>query len=283
VYRAIGCTRSCLYKLQKSSLGTWEGNDETNVPVGLDANLYANYKTLVVKGSHVTASVVQAPDIEIPAEGDESKQTQTTGQITLARTAELIDATKIPTTAEMKTWFGQKTRNFQLGGNLYSAQSLTKNAYVSNGYSAKRQWNSNPNARFDQMLNNDVGAGDQDVDDPTHMYIIIKPRKDIDASELPLYLKPMYVTVKVTYICQFQDPDKIQSVPLPMSTGSKYTGNKRKFGNKKRGYTPNAFGTFGMSQLAGMLAMAPAYYGALRGRQNPRLQNYFNVRPRYVF
>jgi len=240
------------------SLGTWEANDDANVPVGLDANLYANYTTLVVKGAHVSCSVVQAPDIQIPAEGDESKQTQTTGQVTLARTAELIDGTKIPTTAEMKTWFGQKTRNFQLGGNLYTSQALTKNAYVTNGYSAKKQWNSNPNARFDQMLQN--GNTDQDVDDPTHMYVIIKPRKDIDASELPLYLKPMLVTIRVSYIVQFQDPDKLQSVPLPISTGSRYARNKRKYGHKKKGYTPNAFGSFGASHLAAAAAMLPITY-----------------------
>lgn len=238
-----------------SSLGNWDPNDDVNIPLGLDSELYKNYNYLVVKGSHVTVSVVEAPDVVIPTEGDGAKQTQTMGQVTLARTAELIDG--IPSTADMKTWFGQKTRNFQLGTNIAGSRVITKNAYVSNGYSAAKQWNANPNAKFDLQVANDVESG-TDVDDPTHMYIIIKPRKDLDSSELPLYLKPLYVTVRVSYIIQFQDPTIKQTVPLPISTGSRYARNKKAYADdraERRAQFRNNYQAFyAMQQFARMMA-----------------------------
>ena len=227
-----------------ASLGEWEANDEQNEPLGLNSELYRNYNYLVVKGCHVSASVNQAPDVDIPAEGDGSKQVLTTGQITLARTASELDAASIPTTAEMKQWFGQKTKNFQLGGTFATSQALTKNAYVSNGYSAKRQWNVNPNTKFDLQIQNKSGQ-EIDADDPTHMYVIVKPRKDIDASELPIYLKPMMITIKVSYIVQFQDPTNIQSVPLPMSF--RKGGRKVRYSKAKQAsYFPQYFATAGV-------------------------------------
>ena len=125
----------------------------------------------------------------------------------------------IPTSSDIKGFFGQKTRNFQLAdGNGV----LTKNAYVSNGYSAKRQWNINANANEDLRVANTSGSSNG-AQDKTYMYLIIKPRKDYDADGQQ-YLKPMYVTLKLSYIIQFQDPDKNQSVPLPISSG---LGNKK--------------------------------------------------------
>jgi len=253
-----------------SSLGDWEPNDDVNQPLGLDSELYRNYNYLVVKGSHVTCSVSEAPDVVIPTSGDGAKMTQTMGQVTLARTADLIDG--IPSTADMKTWFGQKTKNFQLGTNIAGSRVLTKNAYLSNGYSAGKQWNANPNAKFDLQMTNDASQ-EQDVDDPTHMYIIIKPRKDIDSSELPLYLKPLYVTVRVSYIIQFQDPTIKQSVPLPLATGSRYAGNKKSYGGRRRrnnrGYNYQNYNQ--AYQAAAGVASLMAAFTAARGRRNPLL------------
>lgn len=235
-----------------SNLGNWEANDDTtNQPVGLDTPMYNNYNGVIVKGCHVTASVTQAPDVVVPTTGDGSEQTLSTGQITLARTADILSTPENITSADIKTWFGQKTRNFQLAKD----GALTKNAYVSNGYSARKQFNTGANGRLDLILENNPGP-QQDAVDPTNMYIIIKPRKDIDDSELPLYLKPMLVTVRVSYICQFQDPNNIQSVPLPISTRNK------KYNRKKRGYQANAFGGFNPYAFGAMAA--PAAY-AMRG------------------
>ena len=256
-----------------SSLGNWDPNDDVNQPLGLDSELYKNYNYLVVKGTHVSCSVCEAPDVVIPTEGDGAKMTQTMGQITLARTAELIDG--IPSTADMKTWFGQKTKNFQLGTNIAGSRVLTKNAYVKNGYSAAKQWNANPNAKFDLQVQNDATT-EQDVDDPTHMYIIIKPRKDIDSSELPLYLKPLYVSVRVSYIIQFQDPTNKQSVPLPMSTGSRYAGNKKSYTRTRRKGYNNQLSSYSYratSGLATAAALLGAMYGARRGPRWPLLGN----------
>lgn len=225
-------------------LGEFQDNDSTIVePLGLDSDLYTHYNYLVVKGCHVSASVTQAPD-QTPS----SKETLTQGQVTLARMADIIS--EVPTTADMKTWFGQKTSNFQLStGNGV----LTKNAYVSNGYSARKQFNVNANANEDLKVVNTAGSSNQ-AEDKTYMYLIIKPRKDYEADGNQ-YLKPLYVTLKLSYIIQFQDPNKTQSVPLPISTRNKRI-------SKKRGYKANAFGSFNPWAFGAMAA--PAAY-AMRG------------------
>lgn len=266
-----------------SSLGTWEANDETNIPIGLNSELYKNYNYLVVKGTHVTCSVNEAPDVVIPTSGDGAKMTQTTGQITLARTADLISEDEIPTTATMKTWFGQKTKNFQLGTNIAGSRALTKNAYVSNGYSAGKQWNANPNAKFDLQVQNNADE-EQDVDDPTHMYIIIKPRKDLDVSELPLYLKPLYVSVKVSYIIQFQDPTNKQSVPMPMSTGSRYAGNKQRVKRSTRSdiYARQADAGQVLAPLLGAMGLL-GYGGYRRMGQRRNVAGLIGNRPEWVY
>lgn len=245
-----------------SNLGNWDSNDDVNLPVGLDSALYNNYNGLVVKGCHVTASVTQAPDVVIPTEGDGAQQILSTGQITLARTADLLATPEDVTSADIKTWFGQKSRNFQLSKD----GALTKNAYVSNGYSAKKQFNTGANGRISLILENNPGP-QQDAVDPTNMYIIIKSRKDIDSSELPLYLKPMLVTVKVSYIVQFQDPNIVQTVPLPISTGTKTSRNKKTY---KRNYNNNNNKMYTNYQIPmPALAAAATVLGAIgyRGRR----------------
>lgn len=270
----FGIFHDCLNS-SGATLGNWDPNDDLNMPIGLDSDLYKNYNYCVVKGCHVSVGVQQAPDVAIPADSADpgSKQTMTTGQVTLARTADLLDTANIPTTAEMKTWFGKKTKNFQLGNNIAFDQALTRNANVVNGYSAAKQWNVNPNTRFDLQCQNNT-AEEQDVDDPTHMYIIIKPRKDIDPSELPIYLKPMLVSVRVSYIIQFQDPTNAQSVPLPISTGSKAAYNKRNFKKKYTNFYTNATMTQKLMSAAAVIAAAQggrAGYRRLRNRRERRV------------
>lgn len=240
-------------------LGDWNDNDTSlEEPVGLDSDLYSNYNYLVVKGMHATASVSQAPDVAAIAQ-----ETLTTGQITLARTSELIDTNaKIPTSADIKQWFGQKTRNFQLGNSNEGV--LTKNAYVSNGYSAKKQWNVQANANEDLRVSNVSGSANTSSQ-KTYMYLIVKPRKDLPADG-SAYLKPTNITLKLTYIIQFQDPDKVQSVPLPMSTNKTRKAKARKMQSRYQMYNTQA----AAPAIAGLGGLAALMYGA-RGRRRPRL------------
>ena len=70
----------------------------------------------------------------------------------------------------------------------------------------------------------------------------------------------MYVTMRISYIIQFQDPDKYQSVPLPIST-RKTRAKKRML----RGHAGSHFQTPSAAQAAGMLAMlAPMVAQPLR-------------------
>lgn len=239
-------------------LGEWTDNDANlTEPIGLASDLYTNYNYLVVKGAHVSASITQGTDI---AKSEAEKLG--TGQATLARMSNIIS--EVPTSADIKLWFGQKTKNFQLST---GQGELTKNCYVSNGYSAKKQWNVNANANEDLRVANTSGSGNG-ATDKTYMYLIIKPRSDnVDAST---YLLPMYVSLKLTYIIQFQDPDKVQSVPLPIST-NKTRRNARRKANAQRNVLK---GMYGISQLAAMLGAgafgAPALMAARRygrGRQ----------------
>lgn len=224
-------------------LGDWIDNDSNlTEPVGLASDLYTHYNYLVVKGCHVSASVTQGTDItKIEAEK------LGTGQVTLARMANTIS--EVPTSADIKEWFGQKTRNFQLST---GQGELTKNAYVSNGYSAKKQFNVNANANEDLRVTNTSGSSNA-ATDKTYIYLIIKPRADGIASST--YLLPMYVTLKLSYIIQFQDPDKQQSVPLPIST------RKTRVKKAKRRYTTNTSRANAyLAALGGLTAM----YGAAR-------------------
>lgn len=239
-------------------LGDWIDNDASlTEPIGLSSDLYTNYNTLVVKGCHVSVSVTQGTDIT-----KTSAETLGTGQVTLARTTDLISA--IPTSASIKEWFGQKTRNFQLST---GQGELTKNAYVSNGYSAKKQFNVNANANEDLKVVNASGSANK-ATDKTYIYCFIKPRAD-DPSE-DSYLLPMYVTMRISYIIQFQDPDKYQSVPLPMSTNKTRKVNRRK-ANAQRNMLKGAYGLSQLAALAGAgvlgmpAIMAARRYG--RGRQ----------------
>lgn len=224
-------------------LGDWQDNDDTlTEPVGLSSDLYSHYTSLVVKGCHVSASVSQATDVQAT-----TQETLGTGQITLARTADLISG--VPTSADIKQWFGQKTRNFQLST---GQGALTKNAYVSNGYSARKQFNINANANEDLTVVNTSGSSNKAAD-KTYMYLIVKPRKDLPADGNN-YLIPMNITLRLSYIVQFKDPNKVQTVPLPMSIGA--GNNKKKLYKKnKYHYSYSPAGYAGLGVLASMLAM----------------------------
>ena len=248
-------------------LGEFQDNDIDLVePVGLSSDLYTNYNYLVVKGCHVSASVTQAADTTA-----QEKETLTTGQVTLARMTDIIS--QIPTSSDIKQYFGQKTKNFQLAdGNGV----LTKNAYVSNGYSAKKQWNINANANEDLRVVNTSGSSNG-ATDKTYMYLIIKPRRDYDANGNQ-YLKPLYVTLKISYIIQFQDPDKNQSVPLPISSG---LGNQKR--NYKKRYNKPVSGQQAFNNLAAMLGAGafgmPLIAAANRYRRGGRQVGF---RPQWV-
>ncbi len=234
-------------------LGDWQDNDSGYTePVGLASDLYTHYNMLVVKGCHVSASVSQATDV-----AKEENETLGTGQITLLRTAELISG--IPTSQDIKQYFGQKTKNFQLST---GQGALTKNAYVSNGYSAKRQFNVNANANEDLKVVNASGSSNK-AENKTYMYLIVKPRKDLPADG-SAYLIPMNITLKLSYIVQFQDPTKSQSVPLPMST----RGRARRGGKKNyRGHSGSHFSVPTYGQLGAMLGMMTPALAIAQGRR----------------
>lgn len=237
-------------------LGNWDPNDEVNEPIGLNSALYTHYNNLVVKSCHVTASVTQAPDVQT-----ESTEVLTTGEITLARTANELDTVaEIPTSKQIKGWFGRKTKNFQLAP-AGAISPLTKSAFVSNGYSAKKQFNANANTKEDLVVVNASGSANQ-AQDNTYMYVIIKPRKDLVADGTA-YLMPMMVTLRISYIVQFQDPDRLQSVPLPISTGSNAAGNKKRY-NSKQLYRKSDLYNQASAASAAVAALAALGYGARR-------------------
>jgi len=192
-------------------LGTWTANDSYNEPLGLDSRMYEFYKYVIVKGCHVSATIQYAPDVP-----DVPQASLTTGQITIARSSDPINPLTLPTSSSIKQMYGAKTRNFQLPGTVGQPGILTKNAYVSNGYSAKKQFHVSSVANEDLRVENLTGSSNAPHDN-TYLYILIKPQRDIPAGELPLYLKPMQVNVKITYILQYIDPTIEQQIPLPLN------------------------------------------------------------------
>lgn len=194
--------------------GDWsDSNTFSNEPVGLNSDLYTHYNHLVVKGCHVSASVVDNVD----ASAGES-ETVSLGQLTVIRSSAAGSITSVHTGPELKQLYGQKCRDFTLHAAELSKTALQKSAYCSNGYSAKKTWNTDPNANDDLRVQNLSGSSNT-PNDSTFISVCLSPR-----FQTANYLQPMVVTVRLTYIIQFQEPTIIQSVPLPMNvSGNGYT------------------------------------------------------------
>ena len=250
--------------------GDWDSNDNTNEPMGLSSDLYQNYQHLVVKGCHVTASVTDEPD-----EVAESTETLTKGTIAIARHTDIGSIPFSTFNANMlKTMYGVKQKNFQLsprgsgaGTATVSNNILTKNAKVSNGYSAKKTWNTNANANDDLRVANVTGSNNIATDN-TFLSIGLMPQRVI-ATPSPL-LQPTHVNVRIVYIIQFQEPTFKQTVPSPMNFGSnekKYFKNEETYSAKQLYDNPYA-----MKAGQALLALLGGY-GVIRrrGRDVPLL------------
>ncbi|AXH79168.1 MAG: hypothetical protein [Circular genetic element sp.] len=194
--------------------GNWTANDNNSEPMGLASDLYSNYQHLVVKGCHITASVTDEPD-QVAG----SQETITKGTIAIARHTgpNTLYAATFDNNA-LKTMYGAKSRNFQLSprgtGTGTANNILTKNAKVSNGYSAKKTWNSNANANDDLRVVNSSGSSAVPIDS-TYLSIGVMPQRVWSAST-NTFLQPVAVNVRIVYIIQFQEPTIRQTVPLPM-------------------------------------------------------------------
>ena len=205
--------------------GDWDANDVVNEPMGLGSDLYTHYQHLVVKGCHVTASVTDEPDKVAGA-----TETLTKGTIAIARHTGIGSLPYSTFDAnQLKTIYGCKQKNFQLsprgsgaGTANVSNNILTKNAKVSNGYSAKKTWNTNANANDDLRVINTSGSANI-PNDSTFLSIGVMPQR-VSATGITALLQPVLVNVRIVYIIQFQEPSFKQSVPLPMSVSSNNGG-----------------------------------------------------------
>jgi len=190
--------------------GDWAEVGADTEPLGLDSDMYTHYRHLIVKGCHISASVVG--DVDKTEAVDENTKA---GQLTIVRTADAGIIANDASAVSLKQMYGQKTRNFTLGSDLAdSSQSLTKSAYCTNGYSAKKTWNVNANANDDLRVVNTAGSSERATDN-TFFSVVVLPRVDQDN-----FLKPTIVTVRLSYIVQFQEPTIIQVTPMPMRTQS---------------------------------------------------------------
>lgn len=193
--------------------GSWNSDSITQEPMGLDSDLYTHYKFLHVHACNASVSVQDCPDTQ---PGEDESLTQ--GAVSIIRSSE--NALPSTESAAIKQMYGQKTRQFQLSPRLLTSGGetglannvLTKSAYVSNGYSAKRQFNQP--ADFNQDLSVENLSGSAHVpNDSTYLFIVVRPQTD----NFTDYLLPTTVRVRLTYIIRFSDPTQVQSVPLPMS------------------------------------------------------------------
>lgn len=249
---------SVLKNSSGQDLGTWTANDTYNEPVGLDTQMYEYFKYVVVKGCHITCTVAYAPDLQ----GAET-ESLTTGQVTVVRTSDPFAGNLLPTSSSIKSMYGAKTRNFQLPADDESV--LTKNAYVSNGYSAKKQFHTSPLANDSLRITNATGSHNA-PDDNTYLTILIKPQRDIPSSELPKYLKPMQVNVRITYTVQYIDPTVDQEVPLPLNMGKQRKKSKHQSAQSRARQAQAESFLFGTIQQAMRGAAAQGFLGA-RARQ----------------
>lgn len=210
--------------------GSWNSDSITNEPLGIDSELYSNYKFLHVHSCHVQASVTDSPD----AGNDNENEKLTQGTLSVIRSS---DSTLSQTdSADIKLMFGQKSKDFQLSPRLQTSGGetglpnnvLTKSAYVSNGYSARKQFNIPADYNSNLSVNNVAGSANGPAD-PTYMYIVVRPQTD----NWTTWLLPVTVRIKLTYIVRFSDPTEIQTVPLPIAWNMSSGQKKRKYNKKK--------------------------------------------------
>jgi hypothetical protein len=242
--------------------GDWAEVGTNTEPTGLDSDMYSHYRHLIVKGCHITASVVG--DVDKEAAVDENSKA---GQLTIVRTTatNLIDPTG--SAVGLKELYGQKTRNFMLGSDLAdSSQSLIKSAYCSNGYSAKKTWNVNANANDDLRVVNQAGSSNRATDN-TFLSVVVIPR--VDQAN---FLKPTIVTIRLSYIVQFQEPTVTQITPMPMQIGGK------KY--KKKSYKSSYIIPATAGGLVGTRAGQAAYAMNQMFNQIFRQQRMYNARGR---
>lgn len=227
--------------------GQWTSSNNAIEPLGLDSDLYTHYKFLVVKGCHVSASVVD----DVDTQGGED-ETISLGQLTIVRasTAGIIQATA--NGPSLKVLYGQKSRDFTLSSDDATKRSLIKSAYCSNGYSAKKTWNVNPNAN-DQLRVENLAQSSNTPNDSTYLNVVVCPR-----FATPAFLQPVIVTVRMSYIVQFQEPSVIQTVPLPMYT----EGQKKQYIKSKNQQT--------LMSNAKLMTIAGAVAGLMMKKQRYR-------------
>lgn len=195
--------------------GQWLPTTTDQEPIGLSSDLYSHYNHLVVLGTHVSASVVDNVD----ASTGES-ETVSLGQLTIVRASADNQIASSITGPELKQYYGQKTRDFTLHAAELSKTALQKSAYVANGYSAKKTWNCNPNANDDLRVRNQSGSSNT-PNDSSYLNVCLCPRFLTTGN----FLQPMVVTVRMSYIIQFQEPTIVQTVPLPINISG--NGSKR--------------------------------------------------------
>lgn len=230
--------------------GEWVATEGLlNEPLGLNSDMYRHYKTLVVKGCHVAASVVDNLDASNVSEDE----TICLGQLSIVRASENQAIGPTMTSIDLKQLYGQKSRDFTLASRGLAVDGLTKSAYCSNGYSAKKTWNSNPNAIDDIRVANQAGSSNTPTDS-TYLNVCLVPRFDTNK-----FLQPTVVSIRITYIIQFQEPTITQTVPLPMKNeNQKY----KKYVKRK-----NQQAMYNQTKLAGVAAAAA---GIILNRQRYR-------------
>lgn len=206
--------------------GQWTATNTASEPVGLASDLYTHYKYLVVKGCHVGVSVVD--DVDTSGGEDE---TISLGQLSVVRAS--ISGIVQPTIdgPALKVLYGQKSRDFTLSTDNIAKRALMKSAYCSNGYSAKKTWNTQANANDNLRVENLSGSQNA-PNDSTFINIVVCPRY-----ATPGFLQPVIATVRISYIVQFQEPTIVQTVPLPMySAGEKEFLQQRKTQTRAKNY-----------------------------------------------
>lgn len=231
--------------------GEWVATEGLlNEPLGLNSDMYRHFKSLVVKGCHLTASVVDNLDASNVTEDE----TICLGQMSIVRASENAAIGSTNTSIDLKQLYGQKSRDFTLASRTLAVDGLTKSAYCSNGYSAKKTWNSNPNAVDDLRVANQAGSSNTPTDS-TYLNVCLVPRFDTNK-----FLQPTVVSIRIVYIVQFQEPTIQQTVPLPMKDENR---KYRKAYIKKKNYQA----MYNQTKLAGVAAAAA---GIILNRQRYR-------------
>lgn len=243
-----------------STSGSWVpmSVSTTSQPEGIDADIYTQYRHLIVLAARVKVTVRDSVDLPATTNKD-----QLEGTVSLVRTSDTGVISSTDVNHQLRNYFQCKQKGFVMGS--ASVNAKTWNATLVSGYSAKRTFYSNPVSNQDLWVDNVAGSSNTPTDS-TWMTLMIRPSSDTLSN---FTLKDFRVTINISYLIRFIEPKAAINIPLPLSPPRLlYNNSTRTRVSRRKKYVPS------LSSKANYLAkLGAAAYMADQAYQGYRRYN----------